>query len=69
MASDALTRQELDGDPTALAGVKVRFSAPAFPGQPLTVVGFAGQDPEQRPFEVLDPRGRRVLSDGSFTRR
>ena len=64
MATGAITREVLDGDPERCVGIRARFSAPAYPGEPLTVVGFEAQEPDRMGFEVLNPRGRAVIRQG-----
>jgi acyl dehydratase len=52
-------------DPARLASVKVRFATPAFPEQELTLQ-VAGEG-QTRQFQLLNPKGRPVLSNGEIS--
>jgi acyl dehydratase len=66
MSYGAIVRHRLDNDPLRCAGVRARFSSPALPGQPLTVVGY--DDGTRRlGFEVLNPRGKPVIKQGELS--
>ncbi len=54
-----------DNDPARLASVRVRFATPAFPGQELTLQ-VQGEG-ASRAFQLLNPKGRQVLSNGEVT--
>lgn len=54
-----------DSDPARLASVKVRFATPAFPEQELTLQ--AAGEGQTRQFQLLNPKGRPVLSNGEIT--
>jgi acyl dehydratase len=62
MASQAIVQTQCDGDPTRLARLAVRFTAPAFPGNDLAVRVF-GIDTHRVAFEV-ESGGVVVLTNG-----
>ncbi len=64
LTASALTRERLDGDPARLRGLAARFSSYVQPGQTLTLVGLEADQDDRVDFEVLDPRGRRVITQG-----
>lgn len=66
MTCGAITRELAGGDPGRLRGVQGRFSRPAYPGQPLSVVVHRGADEEQLAFEVRDPAGCPVVRQGQL---
>lgn len=59
----------LDTDPSAVRRVRVRFGAPARPGQVLSIRRRASDDPSLVPFDVVDPKGSAVLREGLLERR
>jgi acyl dehydratase len=65
MSSAALVRHRLGGDLLRCRGLRARFSYPARPGEPLTIVGFPG-DLHRIPFEVRNAGERAVIRGGEL---
>ena len=69
MTNAHLTGHLLQGDVTRVTGLEGRFSHPAFPGETLTVVGYEGDDPAATPFEVINRKGKPIITNGVFRHR
>jgi acyl dehydratase len=63
LAANVLVDRVGGGDPARLRALRGRFAHPALPGETLRLTAFDPVDGEI-PFEMLDPRGRKVLRDG-----
>jgi hypothetical protein len=66
MACNALCRRLAEGDPLRIESIGCRFSRPALPGRPLTLIGRDGPGPNQAAFALTDETGAAVLKQGRF---
>jgi len=65
MTTNALADKLADGDFRRLREVGVRFSAPTFPGQTITLLIFPTDDNGVIPFEVVNHKGKTILKNGN----
>ena len=66
MACRTLTDALASGDSARIEEIRCRFSRPAIPGEPLTLVAYEGSDRRGVPFEVRDESGRPTIKNGYF---
>jgi len=65
MTTNALADKLTDGDFRRLREVGVRFSAPTFPGQTITLLIYPTDDKGVTPFEVVNHKGKTILKNGN----
>ena len=63
MTTNALAETLAGGDFRKLQEVSVRFSAPVFPGQTITLLTYPSAD-GTTPFEVVNQKGKTILKNG-----
>ena len=66
MSGNALVNQCIQGNSDKMVLLKARFSYPAYPGQTLSLVGYKSTVEHEILFEVISPRGKRVIRNGVF---
>jgi len=66
MTNASLSNHLLGGDVTRVKGIEGRFSNPAFPGETLTVIGFEHEEDNATAFEVVNHKGKGVITNGVF---
>jgi acyl dehydratase len=64
IATTAVTREALDGDPSAIRGVRARFAAPVHPGQTLTTEIW--QDDSRLLLQMKNDDGTVVLANAAI---
>ena len=66
MYCDALTRATAANDYGRFNSIRGRFRRPVLPGQLLTLVGYDALQAGKIEFDVINPDGQTVFSDGLF---